>query len=448
MAIFSRRTVDRMLTENATFSTEDQLDQVIARLNSTGFQALDAEWELAVLNAFDKVGNVAHEPALDGTANLDLLFTAADGSTFLSDITTVSDEGFEEKSPVKAFCLELQERLWRARLPYDGWTLSIGTHPAEYGQPKIPAIPPRNEFATEVFNDNFKRFVRNISDNPGEKQIYRVSTSKTAISLTYDPKGQFFTTLGPAYGAPQRKDQNPVFYALKSKAKQLKRVSYDGPKGIILCDGGTDMIHTGSHSSFDFNYNAVDATKEFLRQNQSIDFVLLVTSVWTEDGLHRPWVDGPRRKVKVTLIPNKSFVQLPEQVKQSLSGVEAYFPEPENTPSGARETIRHGFNQKELRPLAGGWAMSDNEIKISESAVLGLLSGAVTQDELFKALGFRPQAQNPSAIRNPFESMLSRKMRLREIQIEETTRDDNYVIFRFEGRDPALAAFTNPKKRQ
>ena len=92
--------------------------------------------------------------------------------------------------------------------------------------------------------------------------------------------------------------------------------------------------------------------------------------------------------------------------------------------------------------------MSDNEIKISESAVLGLLSGAVTQDELFKTLGFKPQDQNPAAIRNPFESMLSRKMRLREIQIEETTHDDNYVIFRFEGRDPARAAFTNPKKRQ
>ena len=61
------------------------MDHVIARLNSTGFQALDAEWELAVLNAFDKVGDVAHEPALEGSANLDLLFTAADKG----DIMTV-----------------------------------------------------------------------------------------------------------------------------------------------------------------------------------------------------------------------------------------------------------------------------------------------------------------------------------------------------------------------
>jgi hypothetical protein len=82
MAVFSRRTVDRMLIENAAFSTEDQLDQVIARLNSTGFQALEAEWEVAVLNTFHKIGNVAHEPPLKGSAKLDLLFTADDGSTF------------------------------------------------------------------------------------------------------------------------------------------------------------------------------------------------------------------------------------------------------------------------------------------------------------------------------------------------------------------------------
>ncbi len=38
-----------------------------------------------------------HEPALEGTSELDLLFTHDDGSSFLADITSVSDEGFEEK---------------------------------------------------------------------------------------------------------------------------------------------------------------------------------------------------------------------------------------------------------------------------------------------------------------------------------------------------------------
>lgn len=97
MAIFSRRTVQRMLTENAQFLTKEQLGQHVSRLNGKGFQTLDAEWEVAVLNALSKLGKIEHEPVLEGTANLDLLFTHHTGSSFLTDVVSVSDEGYEEK---------------------------------------------------------------------------------------------------------------------------------------------------------------------------------------------------------------------------------------------------------------------------------------------------------------------------------------------------------------
>src|SRR6185295_18420983 len=125
MAIFSRRIVDKMLRENSAFLSREQLDQQVTRLNSADFQPIDTEWEIAVLNAFSKFGDVRHEPPLDGTSRLDLLFTAHDGSQLLADVTSVSDEGFEDKSPVKAFYVELQERLRKAGLLYRGWILSI-----------------------------------------------------------------------------------------------------------------------------------------------------------------------------------------------------------------------------------------------------------------------------------------------------------------------------------
>jgi hypothetical protein len=285
MAIFCRRTVQRMLDENAQFLTKEQLDHQVGRLNANGFHPIDAEWEVSVLNAFGKLGNVIHEPSLEGAAKLDLLFTADDCSNFLADITSVSDEGFEERSPVKSFYVELQNRLRRAGVLYKGWRLSIGSHAAKYGEPTIPAIPPRNEFSKEIFNGNFKQFLRTVKERPDQSSTFSVRTSKTGISLTYDPNGQYFTTHGPVYSQALKKDQNPVFNALRLKAKQLKKVSYDGPKGIILCDGGTDMVHSPPHSSYDFNFNAVDATKDFLRQNQSIDFVILISSVPTDEGL-------------------------------------------------------------------------------------------------------------------------------------------------------------------
>lgn len=434
-----------MLEENAAFLTNEQLDQHVARLNKKGFQSLDAEWEVAVLNACSKIGILEHEPSLDGTAKLDVLFTTEDGFSFLADITTVSDEGLEEQEPVKAFGIELVRQLRRAGLPVDGWTLNIGTHPAKYGERTKPAIPARNEFATEVFNARFKAYIKAVQDHPQERRTYSVSTRKTAIALTYTPNGRFFTTIGPSFGTPLKKDQNAIFYALRAKARQLKRVAFQGPRGIILCDGGTDRVHTRSHSGFDFIQQAADPTKEFLRQNQSIDFVLLVTSVGTDAGRYA-LSDSPYvRKVKVTIFANKDFQRLPPQIRGSLHQLESFFPEPANTPAGARETIRRGFNPKQLRPLRGGWAVSDKEIKISASAVLGLLAEAVTPAELFKSLGFRPHSNKPTAFRNPFDYMLSRKMRLREIAVEDTPYDDSCLVFKFEGRDPALSEFTNPK---
>ncbi len=64
MAIFPRRIIQRMLNKNAEFLTKEQIDQHVLRLNGKGFQVIETEWEVAVLNAFSKIGRVQHEPEL------------------------------------------------------------------------------------------------------------------------------------------------------------------------------------------------------------------------------------------------------------------------------------------------------------------------------------------------------------------------------------------------
>lgn len=435
-----------MLDENASFLTKGQLEQHVSKLNREDFQSLDTEWEVAVLNAFSKLGKVVHEPTLEGSALLDLLFTHYGGSGFLADITSVSDEGFEEESPFKAFYVELQERLKKAGLLYKGWMLDVGEHQVKYGERRKLALPPRAEFAKEIFNAKFKEFLRQINEHPEQSRNYTVRTEKTAMSLTYDPQRTNFMSHLGVYNAAMTKDQNPVFNALRKKAKQLKKVSYEGPRGIILCDGDSSMIHSQPHGAFEFNYNAVDATKDFLRQNQSIDFVLLVTSIWINKGVHSFARPGePVRKVEITIIANRNFDSFPTSLKESLEKVEQHFPEPVNTPSGARETIRHGFDAKALRPLAGGIGWSHNEISISASAVLALLAGRVTQEELFKSLGFKPWDDKPHATRNLFEYVLSERLRIVEVQVEDNKYDDSTLVFKFDGPDPATSPYVNPK---
>lgn len=438
--------MQRMLDENASFLTKEQLELHMSKLDGDDFQSLDTEWEVAVLNAFGKLGNVVHEPTLDGPSRPDLLFTLDDGSSFLADITSVSDEGFEDESPFKAFYVELQERLRKAGLLYKGWTLDVGEHQVEYGERRKLALPPRAEFAKEIFNAKFKEFLREVNEHPEQSRTYSVRTEKTAVSLTYNPQGTSFVSHSGVYNSAMTKDQNPIFNALRRKAKQLKKVSYEGPRGIILCDGGSDMIHGQPHGAFEFDYNAVDAAKDFLRQNQSIDFVLLITSVWINKGRYGSARPGePVRKVEVSIIKNKNFDSLPAGLKESLEKLEGQLPEPVNTPSGARETIRHGFDPKALRPLAGGIGGSHNEIRISASAVLALLAGRITQEELFKSLDFKPWSDKPGAMHNLFEYMLGKSMRIVEVQVEDNIYDDSTLVFKFDGPDPATSPYVNPK---
>jgi hypothetical protein len=435
-----------MLDENGSFLTEEQMDQHVSKLNREDFQSFDTEWEVAVLNAFSKLGSVMHEPALKGPALLDLLFTHGDGSSFLADITSVSDEGFEEKSPVKAFQVELKLRLRKAGLLYKGWVLDVGEHPVKYGERRRPAIPPRGEFAKEIFNTDFKEFLRQVKEHPNQSRTYSVSTEKTAVSLTYAPGRTGFMSHLPVYNTAMVKNQNPVFNALRMKARQLKKVTYEGPRGIILCDGGSDMVHRQPHGAFEFNYNAADAARDFLRQNQSIDFILMISSVWIDRGRYgfaRP--GEPARKVQVMVIGNRNLYGLPAGVRESLEQLEQQFPEPVNTPSGARETIRHGHDPKALRPLAGGVGWSHNEIRISASAVLALLAGRVTQEELFKSLRFKPWDDRPGATRNFFEYVLSERLRIVEILVEDDKYDDSTLVFKFDGPDPATSPYVNPK---
>lgn len=121
---------------------------------------------------------------------------------------------------------------------------------------------------------------------------------------------------------------------------------------------------------------------------------------------------------------------------------------PTNTSVGARETLRYGYDSKEFRPLAGGLQeVSHNRIKLSANLLFGLLAGSITQEEFFKAMGFKPWSDEPHAWRNSFEYMLSKRMRIAGVEVEGTEHDDDTLVFNFDGPDPALSPFTNPKAK-
>jgi hypothetical protein len=90
MAIFSRRTIQRLINENISFANKDQLENHVRKLNEGD---LSFEWEVVLLNVFSKIGKITHEPIFENSSRkIDMLFSSEeDGIEFLADITTISD---------------------------------------------------------------------------------------------------------------------------------------------------------------------------------------------------------------------------------------------------------------------------------------------------------------------------------------------------------------------
>jgi hypothetical protein len=84
--------------------------------NGSNRDYLAVEWELVLLNAFSKCGNVQHEPVTHA-APLDLLFESYDGRLrFAADIAAISDRGANRQNPVDRFQEELGKRITKAKI--------------------------------------------------------------------------------------------------------------------------------------------------------------------------------------------------------------------------------------------------------------------------------------------------------------------------------------------
>lgn len=449
MAIFSRRAIQRMLNENAAFLSEKQLEKHVSTLNRNDFYSLDTEWEVAVLNAFSKIGTVTHEPDLPGTKKKpDLVFAPLTDPTasLIADVAVVSDDGFEEDIPVLNFEIELAERIKRAGLQRNFFSCIVGIFPHKpLDDARRPMLPNRGEFPREIFNTPFKNFLNRVKRNPDVTHQHRILTAKTHILITYDPKRIGFRVSCPSYTQAWSKKQNPLYYALRKKSKdQLKKIPYTGPKGIIVCDGGCDLFFRPGHSLANhFDYNVDDIVKGFLRQSTSIAFVLVVSSVWNE--FYERHIKEAQR-VQVKPFCNRSFHLSPPAIKSSLLELEKHFPIPIHTAGDARRNMGRGFDyMKSLATnVTGVCEMGATRIKVSARDVLRVLAGEVNPDELSDPEG-RNTNQNQKF--NYFKRFVDERFRIIGVGLEETPYDDDNIVIEFDSFDPAFSPFVNPKTK-
>src|SRR5258708_7879464 len=120
MAMFARRSLQRLLND-----LEDKLSfaarqKLVHELNRQDASALGYEWELALLFALSRVGQVTYEgESQGGTRRPDIAFVEGqDGPIrFVADVATISDAGLEADNPVMRFSQSLHRLKRKCGLP-------------------------------------------------------------------------------------------------------------------------------------------------------------------------------------------------------------------------------------------------------------------------------------------------------------------------------------------
>jgi len=434
MALFSRRCLQRLLQENATFLSPKQTDQHVRLLNMIRADYLATEWEIAVMNALSKLGKVRHEPRdLGGRRFLDVVFQSP-AIQFGADIATVSDEQLHKRNPVDRIWMELGRYARKAQITRGGFDVKIGhsAHVLGRGVRRDLLIPPVAKLNEVVFNADFGCFMRKVANDLSRERVYRVQNSTADITITFDPDRQFWGGTHLAYTSANILDDNPVFNTLKNKAGQLKQSGYTGLRGLILCDGGCQML--SQPHSVSGEYSARQVVGDFMRQNQSVGFVATIGSRHEGSG----YVGRGRYKPVLSALVSPAHAAQLQPLSSVLNQMVAGLPTFETSAANALSRVTRRLPA--VGAFFGGYNMDGNHIKMSAVALQQLLAGTISYSDFAKAHGFDE--------RNPFANAARAGRVIRNCKIESGgEEDDDWITFEFSDPDPALAPFARGRAK-
>ena len=438
MAIFSRRTLQRLIDENAAFLKPSQSRDHVTKLNAANERSLDTEWEVILLNMFSKVGSVTHEPQLMGTTSKpDIYFKSAHFS-FIADVKAVSDEGINEQNAFNALYDRLMAIVEEKRLRANSFDLRVGGNHWQIvkgrTKPELK-IPPRNRFDKEVFNDAFYRFIDDIKRSPRERRVYGVINDRLNFTITYDPQQPYASGSHLGFTGITFIDKNTIYSSLRKKAEKLIDIEGSSLLGVILCDGGCEALRSTRHFS---SYHVDDVIKHFLKQFPEISFVLTVR-------VEQRFGHGEHNRFLTKLYLGKDHMAHANAIEATISAGTSHLPEPQRNVDNAINLLKSPI-KNEGDSFNGGLTLSSNEIKISARAVLDLLAGRTTQQDFLEAHGFIG-TRRTNYIGNPFAAKRQQGRLITDVKVTPggERRDDDWLVISFGAPDPAVSPFTVPK---
>ena len=455
MALFSRRALQRMLDENACWMLPRQVRRHVSTLNNPAADnRIPIEWEIAVLNALCKLGQVVHEPKLTTGRAPDVLFLAGNGpSQVIADITTVSDKGLHAQNPFGPLLDELQPFLWdlRNRGVSGGFRVKAGdnSNPKRIRRERVSLkLPPPRRFKDQILTSKFQAFISDIAASPGMWRQFVIKTEDTDLEILYQPGSRFLCSSYAPYTLCYSETENRAFASMAEKADQLKGAPYDAALGIFLCDGDCVLFGRGSGKWAGGPCGISDVVDHFFHDYPFISFVVVLTIKQSPRFANSLNVGPGTLCYDCCLYSNPGLPPLHSSVADAFSHLPSSLPQPMRTAQNARyhlEWLRRTGRWHKGETHFGGLTVSSRQIKISLRTVQELLAGDLTKEDFL--------AEYSHDGGTAFRDMLQQGRLMTNVRVEKShvpEDDDDWLVFEFGEPDAAVMQFVtrSGNKRQ
>jgi hypothetical protein len=443
--LFSRRTVQKSLNSLGGQLPHDILDVLAQKLNTYGQSRLPTMWEVILLSALSRLGQVRHEVVLPSGKRPDLSFKTRGGLEFVADITCVSDAGLDEQNPVEYLADQIEACKKRLGLPIGGLSLRVEGYrtPVRDGERAQLYLPSRGGI-TELVRTRIEPELRRQM-NEGRSSLHlMIDDSETKLTIAIKGDRYNYTSY-PGYSSATSKTRNPLYNALDLKRKRGQLKGVNTLAGVIVCDGDCAALDQGRKNWNEFSERQI--AEEFLRKNSSIGFVLIVSAM-EESGA---WPDRfTVRKMTYVLVTQPRLKMAPV-LEALFRKMAEHMPKPIDSPVNAALRAKesgYGWGKH------GGMEMREDSkrtsVKLSSRMIMEVLAGRRSVEDMhqIQRLRFRSDPQDNFKTLNPFEGALEDGRLPVSIEIEpDPDGSDDWIVFHFGEPDAAVAPFKAPDRK-
>lgn len=433
--IFTRRYVQSCLSGLSGLISDKALNVLAAKLNTANEARLPAMWEVVILHALSALGRVDYEKELPSGRTPDIAFSKRCVVSFTADITTISDSGLAEANPIDRLSKEIEACKRRLGLPIGGVTLEVGSERTKTNKgPRTSLLLPAQKDIQRFVKDRIEPVLR-AKIKSGEPLALAIDEPGVRISLKIT-SSRYTSISHAAYDAPEALTRNPLYNALDSKKKQLRTST--GLTGIIVCDGDSRAL--SRHLQDRHTFTPQQILTEFLRQNSSIDFVLVISV----DEKHSSWPYNVTERWMTYILRTQPSLPAQDALDGLFQSMAEKIGPPKRSATNAAHQARapgYGWGHH------GGLEMSGSRIRLSSRLVMEVLSGRRSAEEMNQLQGWRSVTAPPDnqTMFNPFDKWLEDGRLPASVAIDpDAEHDDDWIEFTASARDAAVSDFVVP----